>query len=575
MAGAPTGGFNVNAAAAGGIQQAGMGAAQGMNYRPMAITAPTQAGLQQYTNPYESQVVQQSLGDLERSRLMAQNVGGAQAGAANAFGGSRHGIAEAETNRAFADQAARTASGLRQTGYQNAQAMERQAQMQNQSAGLAGEQQRMAAGSQLGSLSNLGFGMGQTIQGRMDQQGAMQQALNQQLINAAKGQYAGYTGAPAQSLQYLLQAVGGAPASQQQSETYDAGLFDYLTLGAKAYAGFGGQIMGLLDNIGNKLSSMSDDDKRGMALGLASGFAGMSGNPNTASIMAGIEGQQAALQNRRDKQSELERSGLQNASMMASMRAAGIDDNLLAVAKNNPELLKSIMKSYADSKLNPTKEFAKKYSTPRIDQTTGKYFVIVSDPNKNTVEQIEVGGATGLTEQQKLTMDSDEVLRQQDIAKAQQVGQQAFGQMERMQGVVRELSTARRLIIEEGAKAGILQKYMPSFNAATSEFRAIANRLGIEVINSATFGALSETELALALETGFPRNLSGDELIKWIDGKIAAQTKMSQALYNKARSLTSGITYSSFIQNHGRKDDDKGENLTPAQKELKRRGLPY
>jgi hypothetical protein len=118
--------------------------------------------------------------------------------------------------------------------------MERQAQMQNQAAGLSGEQQRMAAGQQLGSLSNLGFGMGQTIQGNMDRQGAMQQALQQQLINEAKGQYAGYTGAPAQSLQYLLQAVGGAPASQQSTETYDAGLFDYLTLAAKAYAGFGG-----------------------------------------------------------------------------------------------------------------------------------------------------------------------------------------------------------------------------------------------------------------------------------------------------------------------------------------------
>ena len=80
--------------------------------------------------------------------------------------------------------------------------------------------------------------MGQQVQNRMDQQGAMQQALQQQLINESKGQYAGYTGAPAQSLQYLLQAVGGAPSSQQQSETYDAGLFDYLTLGAKAIGGF-------------------------------------------------------------------------------------------------------------------------------------------------------------------------------------------------------------------------------------------------------------------------------------------------------------------------------------------------
>ena len=240
MAAPQQGGYNVNTASAQGLQQAQQGAAAGMGYRPMAITAPSQAGLQQYTNPYESQVVQQSLDDLERSRLMAQNVGGAQASAANAFGGSRQGIAEAETNRAFADQAARTASGLRQTGYQNAQTMERQAQMQNQQAGLSGAQQRMAAGQQLGSLSNLGFGMGQTIQGNMDRQGAMQQALQQQLINEAKGQYAGYTGAPAQSLQYLLQAVGGAPTPQKTSETYDAGLFDYLTLGAKAYAGFGG-----------------------------------------------------------------------------------------------------------------------------------------------------------------------------------------------------------------------------------------------------------------------------------------------------------------------------------------------
>ena len=273
------GGYNVNTASAQGLQQAQQGAAAEMGYRPMAVnsggyrpsqtsaTGYTSAGvgsqgydaaqsgqaptlsadqvaggqiagtdLQNYMNPYENQVVQQSLNDLERSRLMTQNVGGAQAGAANAFGGDRHGIAEAETNRAFADQAARTASGLRQTGYQNAQQMERQAQMQNQSAGLAGEQQRMAAGSQLGSLSNLGFGMGQTIQGRMDQQGAMQQALNQQLINAGKQQYAGYTGAPAQSLQYLLQAVGGAPASGSATETYDAGLFDYLTAGAQAYA---------------------------------------------------------------------------------------------------------------------------------------------------------------------------------------------------------------------------------------------------------------------------------------------------------------------------------------------------
>jgi len=65
----------------------------------------------------------------------------------------------------------------------------------------------------------------------------MQQALNQQLINDAKGQYAGYTGAPANSLQYLLQAVGGAPNSSTTSGGYSPGLFDYLSLGVGNAAG--------------------------------------------------------------------------------------------------------------------------------------------------------------------------------------------------------------------------------------------------------------------------------------------------------------------------------------------------
>ena len=322
---------------------------------------------------------------------------------------------------------------------------------------------------------------------------------------------------------------------------------------------------------------MSANDKSALALSLAGSFAGMSGNPNTNSIMAGISSQQAALQNRREKQSELERSGLQNASMMAAMREAGVDDNLLAIAKNSPELLKSIMKSYTDFKLNPDKDkkFAKKYSTPRIDQTTGKYFVIVSDPNSGTVEQIEVSGATGLTDEQGLQLETKENLRLQDVAYAQEVGREAFGQMEKIQTLVTDLTRARELLVNENAATGFVEKYLPAFNSATYELRTIANRLGIEVINSATFGALSETELELALSTGFPRDLSPAKTVEWIDDKIRVQKVLKDLLYKKARSLTSGITYSSFVQAHGRKDDDKGENLTPAQKELKRRGLPY
>jgi len=217
-----------------GITKAGQAAMTGTQFSPMAITAPTAATMSQYSNPYETGVVNQNLADIERSRLLAQNNMGAQATAANAFGGSRHGIAESETNRGFADRAAAMSGQLRQQGYSNSQQMARQAQMQNQQAQLQGQQQRMGAASQLGTLSNLGFGMGQQINSQMQNQGLQQQAVQQAVIDAAKQRYAAYVAQPNQALNMPLQALGAAPynTSTNQTEGYSPGLFDYLTLGA-------------------------------------------------------------------------------------------------------------------------------------------------------------------------------------------------------------------------------------------------------------------------------------------------------------------------------------------------------
>ena len=220
-----------------GITKAGQAAMTGTQFSPMAITAPTAATMSQYSNPYETGVVNQNLADIERSRLLAQNNMGAQATAANAFGGSRHGIAESETNRGFADRAAAMSGQLRQQGYNTSQQMARQAQMQNQQAQLQGQQQRMGAASQLGTLSNLGFGMGQQINSQMQNQGLQQQAVQQAVIDAAKARYAGYTAQPNQALNMPLQALGAAPYNTNASQTsnYSPGLFDYLTLGATAF----------------------------------------------------------------------------------------------------------------------------------------------------------------------------------------------------------------------------------------------------------------------------------------------------------------------------------------------------
>jgi hypothetical protein len=164
----------------------------------------------QFFNPYTTEVINQSLADLERQRQTQINSTGAAASQAGAFGGSRHGVAEAQTNLGFGQQGAQMASGLRQQGFNTAlQAAQNQQLTQSQ---LAGQ----------------GFGFGQAINNQQAAQGASVQAMNQALIDAARGQYGGFTGAPANSLQMILNALGSMPNQSTTKETQNPGLFGIL-----------------------------------------------------------------------------------------------------------------------------------------------------------------------------------------------------------------------------------------------------------------------------------------------------------------------------------------------------------
>ena len=106
------------------------------------------------------------------------------------------------------------------------------AQLANQQAQMQANQQRMAAASQMGILGQQAFNTGQTIQGNQQQQGLLQQGLQQALINAARQQYGGYTGAPTTALNAPLDALGVTPAPQTTTNSMQPGLFNYLQLGA-------------------------------------------------------------------------------------------------------------------------------------------------------------------------------------------------------------------------------------------------------------------------------------------------------------------------------------------------------
>ena len=221
-------------AGAGNPQQAAQpnvyGQSAGAYQGALGATGAAMAGPQigRFMNPYTQMVTNTALGDLERQRQMQMNTLGAQAQTAGAFGGSRHGVAEALTNEAFARQGAQTFGNLQQQGF-------------NTALGAAQNQQNtlLQGGSQLGNLANLGFGFGNQITQQQSQQGALQQALQQQLINAAQRQYAGFTGAPEQSLQLPLAALGSANMGQRTETTQqNPGLFGILGALSSLAGGF-------------------------------------------------------------------------------------------------------------------------------------------------------------------------------------------------------------------------------------------------------------------------------------------------------------------------------------------------
>ena len=148
-----------------------------------------------YFNPYEEQVVQGTLGDIERSRQMQDIADRARATQARAFGGSRQGVQSALTNEAALRQAGTTAAGLRQAGFaqaaqfgQSDAARQLQAQMANQGVSLTLEQanaqlrQQAALANQQAGIS--GAGLRQSAIGQLGQLGAQQQNLGMSGANA-------------------------------------------------------------------------------------------------------------------------------------------------------------------------------------------------------------------------------------------------------------------------------------------------------------------------------------------------------------------------------------------------------
>ena len=161
--------------------------------------AGTGAGsISSYMSPYQTQVIDASLADYDAQAAKSRLGLGAQAVSGGAFGGGRHGIAEAEFDVGSNRGRATLQSGLRQSGFQEArgarqQDLANQMGLSNLQSGLGGTAQDFGR-SQIAGLGTLGAGQQAQNQAVLDAQRQTAQMAVQDPINRLNLLGSGVTG---------------------------------------------------------------------------------------------------------------------------------------------------------------------------------------------------------------------------------------------------------------------------------------------------------------------------------------------------------------------------------------------
>jgi len=213
-----------------------------------------------YQNPFQQQVIDNTLLDLDRARQMAVGQDQDRAISAGAFGGSRSGVLEAETNRNFADRAANRVATLRQNMFDRATRL------------AEGDIGRQMSADQF----NLGFGqraalmnpelalrdraMDANIYGQLVDQPYQQigllsglagrdRSIEQAQKDAQFNEFMRRQNDPARRLGLLTSGVSGVPILPTTTDRKKTGFGDVLAAGAQMGAAFLGSDKRMKTNI--------------------------------------------------------------------------------------------------------------------------------------------------------------------------------------------------------------------------------------------------------------------------------------------------------------------------------------
>ncbi len=136
-------------------------------------------------------------------------------------------------------------------------------------------------------------------------------------------------------------------------------------------------------------------------------------------------------------------------------------------------------------------------------------------------------GFDRLSPEELANVDIDKEMQKALNKQAIAVSKESFDSLKLVTRSVNNMENALKAL-GKGADTGVIMDLLPSFTDASIELDNIKGRMGLDVISSVTFGALSESELKFALDTALPTKLDPSSLRKWLNERIEPQKKNGQ-----------------------------------------------
>jgi len=209
------------------------------------------------------------------------------------------------------------------------------------------------------------------------------------------------------------------------------------------------------------------------------------------------------------------------------------------------------LQAEVNTSLQGNQQQASRKSYAPLTLSDGSVGIPVYNPNDNTSELVTVQGATQLTPEQKQQAE----LRKGLLEQASKVSGDAFDQLRGNRQTITTMNEAIKAI-DNNASSGFFSKYLPSFRESTIQLENAAQRMGLDVIAATTFGALSEGELRLAMDTAVPSNLKPKALKSWLNERITAKKKLSRELTKMAVELGKGkTTVAEYLEKNATMDE--------------------